>query len=207
VVSTHESGLKVLLGPQRPEYADEISDPTAVAGIISKIASSYDFIVVDTSRRLDELLLSLTDIATRIILVATPTLASVKNARFMIDLFDKMNYVPEKTIVVLNRVEDEKTRNRVTIPTDLIEKHLKRKIEAKIPLNEQVILGAVNKGVPVVANAQKDRQKSPVKEFMDFADHLYNMLMTQSEDADKTQKMEAARKPSGILAGRLGKIN
>ncbi|PJF25067.1 MAG: hypothetical protein CUN53_14660, partial [Phototrophicales bacterium] len=193
--------------PQRPEYADEISDPTAVAGIITKIAASYDFVVVDTSRRLDELLLSLTDIATRVILVATPTLASVKNARFMIDLFDKMNYVPEKTVMVLNRVEDEKTRNRVTIPTDLIEKHLKRKIEAKIPLNEQVILAAVNKGVPVVASAQKDRQKSPVKEFMDFADYLYNMLMAQGETEDAAPKAEAARKPGGILAGRLGKAN
>ena len=207
VVSTHDSGLKVLLGPQRPEYADEIGDPTAVSAIISKIADSYDFVVVDTSRRLDELLLSLTDIATRVILVATPTLASVKNARFMIDLFDKMNYVPEKTVMVLNRVEDEKTRNRVTIPTDLIEKHLKRKIEAKIPLNEQVILAAVNKGVPVVASAQKDRQKSPVKEFMDFADYLYNMLMTQGDDEDAMPKAEGARKPGGILAGRLGKAN
>src|SRR5262249_41233191 len=47
VVATHESGLKVLLGPQRPEFAEEVeSVPTAVARIIEKIANSYDFIVV-----------------------------------------------------------------------------------------------------------------------------------------------------------------
>jgi pilus assembly protein CpaE len=207
VVSTHESGLKVLLGPSRPEFAEEITDPTSVARIIEKIAENYDFVVVDTSRRLDELLLSLTDVATRIILVATPTLASVKNSRFMVDLFDKMNYVPEKTMIVLNRIEDERNRNRVTIPTELIEKHLKRKIEAKIPTNEQVILAAVNKGVPVVATAAKDRQKSPIKEFMDFADQVFNLLMTSQEDDDAQQAKAMDDKKKGVLGMRLGKAN
>jgi len=205
VVSTHESGLKVLLGPQRPEYAEEIADPTSVARIIEKIAENYDFVVVDTSRRLDELLLSLTDIATRILLVATPTLAAVKNARFMIDLFDKMNYSPEKTMFVLNRVEDERNRNKVTVPTETIEKYLKRKVEAKFPVNEAVILAAVNKGVPVVANAQKDRQKSPVKEFMDFADHIYSTLMHNADEADEPKSPADAKK--GMLGMRMGKAN
>ncbi len=116
IVATHESGLKVLLGPQRPEYAEEVeSVPTAVARIIEKIANNYDFIVVDTSRKIDEQLLSLSDIATKIVLVATPTLAAVKNTRFVIDLFERLNYPPDKTMLVLNRTEDERSRNRVTI--------------------------------------------------------------------------------------------
>ena len=120
VVATHESGLKVLLGPQRPEFAEEVEGvPTAVARIIEKIASSYDFIVVDTGHRMDEQLLSLTDVATRVLLVVTPTLAAVKNTRFVIDLFDRLNYPPDKAVLVLNRVEDERSRSRVTIPTDV----------------------------------------------------------------------------------------
>lgn len=205
IVSTHESGLKVLLGPQRPEFAEEIeANPTAVARIIEKVASNYDFVVVDTSHRLDELLLSLTDIATRVILVASPTLASVKNTRFVLDLFDKMNYVPEKTIFVLNRTEDERARNRVSIQTEAIERHLKRKVEAKIPSNEAVILGAVNKGVPVVATAAKDRTKSPVKELMDLADHVFDLLMVNDAAEMDDSKQAAAPKKSG-LGLRMGK--
>ena len=202
IVSTHDSGLKVLLGPQRPEFAEEVeANPTAVSRIIEKVASSYDFVVVDTSNRIDELLLSLTDIATKIVLVATPTLASVKNSRFVLDLFDKMNYPPDKTVFMLNRVEDERNRNRVTIPTEIIEKHLKRRVEAKIPYNEQVILAAVNKGVPVVAS-QRDRSKSPIKELMDLSDHIYNLLMSdQPEEAEQDDKN---RKKSG-LGLRLGR--
>ena len=73
---------------------------------------------------------------------------------------------------VLNRVEDEHSRNRVTIPTEVIEKHLKKQTVAKIPLNEQIVLSAVNKGVPVVAS--RDRSKSPVKELLEFSDFIYD---------------------------------
>lgn len=192
IVATHESGLKVLLGPQRPEYAEEVENvSTAVARIIEKVANSYDFIVVDTSHRIDEQLLSLTDIATKVLMVATPTLASVKNARFVIDLFDRLNYPPDKTMLVLNRVEDDRARNRVTIPTDVIEKHLKKAADAKIPLSEQTILAAVNKGVPVIAS--RERTKSPVKDFVDFADHIFNLLVSNGEgdasDEDKKKKI------------------
>lgn len=202
VVSTHESGLKVLLGPQRPEFAQDVeANPRAIASIIEKVADAYDFIVVDTSRRLDELLLSITDIATKIVLVSTPTLSSIKNSRFVLDLFDKMNYSPEKTIFVLNRVEDERAKNRVTIPSDVIERHLKRRIEAKIPDNEPIILSAVNRGVPLVANV-RERGKSPVKELMELSDHIFNMLMANEEEEER--KNDSGAKKSGIGL-RLGK--
>ncbi len=201
VVATHESGLKVLLGPQRPEYAEEVeSVPTAVARIIEKIANNYDFIVVDTSRKIDEQLLSLSDIAGKIILVATPTLAAVKNTRFVIDLFERLNYPPDKTMLVLNRTEDERSRNRVTIPTEVIEKHLKKVAEAKIPLNEPIVLSAVNKGIPVVAS--RDRSKSPVKDLLDFADHVYTSLMSSSDDGDGEQDDKRSKK---IGLGFLGR--
>ncbi len=193
VVATHESGLKVLLGPQRPEYAEEVEAiPTAVARIIEKIANNYDFIVVDTSRKIDEQLLSLSDIAAKIVLVATPTLAAVKNTRFVIDLFDRLNYPPDKTMLVLNRTEDERSRNRVTIPSEVIEKHLKKVIEAKIPLNEPIVLSAVNKGIPVVAS--RDRSKSPVKDLLDFADHVYASLMSSSVEGDGEQDDKRSKK-------------
>lgn len=192
VVSTHDSGLKVLLGPQRPEYAEDVeSIPASVSRIIEKVANGYDFIVVDTSARLDEQLLSLTDIASKVVLVSTPTLASVKNARFVLDLFDKMNYAPEKALFVLNKVEDERARDRVTIPTETIEKYIKRQVVAKIPIGEQMILSAVNKGVPVIAS--KERGKSPVKELIGFSDYMYGLLMGQ-EDGEQAE-VEDKKKP------------
>ncbi|MCS7071782.1 MAG: AAA family ATPase, partial [Anaerolinea sp.] len=207
LVATHESGLRVLLGPQRPELAADITDPTSVARVIEKIAASYDFIVVDTSRYFDETLISLTDMATKIVLVATPTLAHVKNARFVLDLFDKLNYPPEKIALVLNRVDDEKARNRVTVPIDTIERYLRRKVDAKLPNNEAVVLNAVNKGVPAIALA-RDRSKapSPVREMIDFSEQLFSELMTDSAATTPSQAQDAnANKKKSGLSLRLGR--
>jgi len=204
VVATHESGLKVLLGPLRPEFAEEVeSVPQAVSRMIEKIANSYDYIIVDTSRRLDEHLLSLTDIATRVILVANPTLAGIKNTKFILDLFDRLNYAPEKSMLVLNKVEDERARQRVTITTEQIERFLKKQAFAKIPDAEREVLGAVMKGVPIVAS--RDRSKSPVKELMEMADHISAMLSPASDDGEHEDNVKAVKKAGGMgLRGRGG---
>jgi pilus assembly protein CpaE len=70
---THSSGLKVLMGPTRLDLAEKVSaNPEALAAILRKIRWSYDFIVVDTSLHLDEMTLSVLDLATQILLVSTP---------------------------------------------------------------------------------------------------------------------------------------
>jgi pilus assembly protein CpaE len=201
IVATHETGLKVLLGPARPEFAEEVEAvPNAVSQIVEKIATGYDFIIIDTRSNMDNMLLSLTDIATKVVLVTMPTLASVKNSKFVIDLFDKLGYPPDKTVLVLNRMEDERAKNRVTIPTEAIERHLKRRAEAKIPEMPAIIMPAVTKGVPLVT-ANRDRSKSPVREMMDFADFVFNALMQNSAAA--AEEEEKSKQKKGGLGLRL----
>jgi pilus assembly protein CpaE len=202
VVSTHESGLKVLLGPPRPELADEIEAiPDSIARIIERVANDYDFIVVDTRCHLDNLLLALTDICAKIVLVATPTLAGVKNAKFVLDLFDRMDYPAEKVVFVLNKVDDDRSKNRGTIPTESIEKYLKRTADARIPNHEAPILAAVNKGIPVVVT-QRDHKQSPGRELMDLSDHVFNLL---NEDAGIEAEADAGKQKKSGIGLRLGK--
>jgi pilus assembly protein CpaE len=206
IVATHESGLKVLLGPPKLELALEVEQtPNAIARILEKVANTYDFVVVDCGNYLNESQLSLFDMATKIVLMATPTLSSIKNTRFMLDLFDRLNYVPTKTVFVLNQLEDERQQRagRVTIPTETIEKHLKRQAEGKIPYDLRTILTAVNKGVPVITY-QRDRTKSPIKEMVDFADHMYNSLMGDQyvEDESDIEKTGVKKKNPLLRLGR-----
>lgn len=149
--------------------------PEAIARIVGKIAGGYDFVVVDTRRRLDEGLLALFDIASKILLVVNPTLPCVKNTRFVVDLFDQLSYAPDKSVVVINRTDEERGKGRVTLPDETIEKHLKKQIIGRIPNNELPILSSINKGVPLIAT--RDRTKSPVREFMELADAVYEKLM------------------------------
>lgn len=202
IVTTHESGLKVLLGPARPEYADQVeANPTALARIIGQIANRYDFIVIDTSSHISEMLLSLMDIAEKIVLISTPTLSGIKNARFMLELFDQLNYPQSKIAFVLNKTEDERARNRTTIPSDIIEKHLKHPIQARIPADERVILNAINKGVPVIAS-QRDRNKSPIREMVELADRIYNTLMDDGNVQALQEDQPKKRSGLGLRFGR-----
>ena len=203
VVATHDSGLKVVLPPARPEFGEEIeSKPGAVSQLIEKVADSYDFIVVDTGSHLSEMLLSLMDLASKIVLVTTPTLAGVKNARFVLELFDKLNYSQTKIVFVLNQTEDEKARNRVTIPSEAIEKHLKHPVVVKIPYDLPVVLGAINKGVPVIAS-QRDRNRSPIRELVELSDKLYQSLMEADQDAQLQEDDPRSKRPG--LTFRFGK--
>ncbi len=193
IVITHDSGLKVLLGPSRPEYAEVVqSNPTSVAQILEKISGNYDFIVVDTSHNLDETVLALMDVATKIILIATPTLAAAKNTRFVMELFDKLNYPVEKSVLVMNRVPHDRNQKRFTISSEQIEKFLRRPVEIEIPLDDVTILSAVHKGVPVIA--QRDRSKSPVKELVALADLMFTKLMGDANQDDDLDDGNGRRK-------------
>lgn len=204
IVVTHDSGLKVLMGPARPEYAEVIqSNPTSVSDMLKKIGSNYDFIVVDTSRHVDETLLSLFDAATKIVVVGTPTLVAVKNIKFVLDLFDQLTYPPEKTTMILNKVPVDRNRQKFTISSEKIEKFLKRPIEVEIPEDELTVLTAMSKGVLIVA--QRDRSRSPVKELMELSELLYTRLMgdqTDEEDAPQADKAKQRKSPLGLRFGK-----
>lgn len=204
IVFTHDSGMKVLMGPARPEYAEVIeqNNPTAVAQMLEKISGNYDFIVVDTSHQLNETVLSLFDIAAKIVLVGMPTLACVKNVRFVLDLFDQLNYPPDKTFLILNRVLDDRNRQRFTIPSEKIARFLKRPIELEIPSDELTALEAMSKGIPIIA--RRDKSRSPVKELMSLSDTLYTQLVGQEEVEDFDSSADKARRKPG-LGLRLGK--
>lgn len=206
IVVTHDSGLKVLMGPARPEFADEVQQksPTAVAQILDKIASNYDFVVVDTAKHLDEGLLSLFDIAAKVVLVGTQTLASVKNVRFVMDLFDKLEYPPDKLTLVLNKVSTDRNLQKFAISKERIEKFLKRPVEVEIPSDEATALAAMSKGVLIVA--QRDHSKSPVKEFMQLSDLLYTRLMGEEDaETEATQHSGDKNKRLPGLSLRFGK--
>ncbi len=194
IVVTHESGLKVLMGPPRPEFADEImAKPGTLGLILEKVASNYDFIVVDTSKSFNEVLLGVFDRATKIVLVGTPSLSSVKNIRFVLDLFDQLGYDQSKAMLVLNRVWEDSKEKGATISIERIQSFLKRPVVGKIPhVDERIILSAINKGVPVIAS-DRDQKKAPIKQLIELADYVYNELMGKDDEPAVDDHKNAAK--------------
>ena len=205
IVVTHDSGLKVLMGPPRPEFADEIiAEPTIVGEILEKIRGNYDYIVVDTSNAFNEVLLNILDRATNILLVSDTSLPAAKSARFVLDLFDQLGYEPDKALIVLNKVWEQKRGDRYKmLSAERIEKFLKRPIAAQIPhVDERFILNAVTKGIPVIA-AERDQNKPPIKQLLGLSRYVHTLLMGDSEIEDASEEEPESKRGLGLrLRGR-----
>lgn len=197
IVATHDSGLKVLLGPARPEFYEEVeSHPEALAEILRKVAGNYDFIVIDTSTRLDDISLSLFDMASRVVMLCIPTIPSVKNARLVLDLFDKLSYPSDKVMLAVNRNPDDRQGRRAAVSLEKISDFLKRPVITAIPTSDVMVNRAITKAVPVVAS-ERDKSKSPIKELLELADAVYAEL-EGAEEVEEEPEEEPKRRRSGL---------
>ncbi len=173
VLVKHDSGLKVMLAPLSPEEAEGVS-PEAVLKLLTKLRSNFDYIIVDTASKLDELNLNLFDVADKILLVTNPTLPALKNTRIALTLFTTLKYPEEKSILVFNRVNAEFERSKVVPPVSAFEKKLNKTGVVQIPEDERKVLSALTRGTPLIA--AKERNTSPAREFYSLAESMQNLF-------------------------------
>jgi pilus assembly protein CpaE len=153
VVQAHNSGLHVLLAPPRPEMADVVTEEH-MKTLLELLREIYDFVIVDTSSALNDIVLTILDTSDRILLVTQQNLPSLKNISRFFDLSNSLDYEPQKVWMVVNRAT-----NKQGISVKDIENTLKRPVMITIPANEMVCNAAANEGVPVVSGPG---QKQPV---------------------------------------------
>ncbi|MCU0512698.1 MAG: response regulator [Anaerolineae bacterium] len=193
LVTTHNSGLKVLLGPPRPAMGVSIRDekPDVLPILLEQIASYYDFVVLDVGKSIDAVTAGVLERASKIVLLVNPSLPSIKNTRLVIDWFDSVGFAADKVSIVLNKAVDPRQVKGVP-PPERIQQFLKRQLEGTIPLvDERIILNAVNKGIPVIAS-DRDTTKSPIKELTALSNHVYTALMGE-EKIVEDQEVKPAR--------------
>jgi pilus assembly protein CpaE len=190
VLVKHDSGLKVLLAPLSPEEAETVG-AEAVIKLLSKLRASFDFIIVDTASKLDELNLNLFDLADRILLVCNPTLPALKNTRIALTLFSTLRYPDEKTMLVFNRVNSEFERAKVVPPVAAFEQKLKKQSTAQIPEDARKVLSALTRGTPLIA--AKERNTSPAKEFYGLADIIAGAFGAPEPAAAAAEPVKSSR--------------
>lgn len=193
VVATHNSGIRVLLSPALPNVGADIRElnPDAVSAIIEQIRYYYDFVVVDTSHNIDAVVAGLLELASKIVIVVTPTLPAIKNVKLVLDLLEKSNVNKDKVALVVNKAIENPSRHQRAHPTpDRISNYLKMDVTASIPLTEEYfILNAINKGVPVIA--MRDPNKPIVKRLLELSDTLYGSMMgtlVENQEAEKSKE-------------------
>jgi len=174
VMVEHSSGIKALLAPPRPEMADLVN-AHALTKILEQMRKGFDITVVDMYSSLQDTVISVLDVSDLIVLITTPEIPSIKNARLFFEVTEALQYAPEKTQLILN-----KTDPRVGIRAQDIENNIKRKIHAQLPLDERTAIQAINQGVPyLIGGASSDLAKATAR----YAKKIHQTISAQTEPA------------------------
>jgi len=184
VLLEHESGLKVLLAPPRPEMAELVS-AELMKSLLDTLRQAFDFILIDTSSSLNDVSLAMLDTADRIILITRQSLPSIKNVGRFFDLSEGLEYERSKVILVVNHAS-----KKVSISVKKIEETLKWPATVVIP-EDIIAYAAADQGVPLV---RPDWQKRPVVRAINrLSDHLVSELGKPSR---KTKVEESNGSPT-----------
>lgn len=182
VVLEHSSGIKALLAPPRPEMADLIA-PGVFSTILDELRKLYAYIIVDTPNTLADATLTVLDAADRVVLITTPDIPSIKNAKLFFEVTEALEYPLDKTILVLNKAD-----RHANIRAEDIQSSIKHPVAAQIPLDERTATTAANQGVPFMMSAYN----APLAQaMMSLGRYVVNNL-AEAANAEETTIEKAA---------------
>ncbi|MBS8266154.1 MinD/ParA family protein [Mesobacillus boroniphilus] len=147
-MSRHESGVKVMAAPDRPEYADLVTKD-AVDKILDLMLLNYDYVVVDTSVGLNEHTVHIAERADQIMVMANLEMSALKNTKLLIETFDILE-LRNKVTLVVNRANMESV-----IKAEDAARILGYDDPVYIPNDFQTCSQSLNIGIPFVMNQGK----------------------------------------------------
>jgi pilus assembly protein CpaE len=142
VIKHAVSGVHILASPSRPEHGEKVS-PDQFSQLLRYLRQLYAYVVVDTSTYVNDITLSVLDVADAVVLVTVQDIPSIKNDRIFLDLLLTLSIPVEKVSLVMNKYD-----KRIAILPEKVGENLKHAVAAIIPLDERTVIPSVNRGVP-----------------------------------------------------------
>ena len=132
VMATGPEGVRALLAPASPEFADLVNTANLRA-ILRELAKGYDHIVVDTPSHLEERNLEAIEMADQIIVVTSFNFPAIKDTKVTLKLLQSLGVDRDKISVVLNQ-----TRAKVTFQRAEVEESLRFRVLVVLPFEPRV---------------------------------------------------------------------
>jgi len=173
------SGVHVLAAPSRPEYAEKVNSEQ-FSQLIDYLCQMYAYVVIDTTPLLSDITLTAIDKSSVVVLVTTQDIPSIKNARLFLDLLQTMGIDREKIVFSMNRYD-----KRIGITPDRVGDNLKQPIAAVIPLDERVVVPAVNRGVPFIL---ENKTQPSARGILSLAESVRESLAAAELNESETMK-------------------
>lgn len=173
------TGVHVLAAPSRPEYAEKVSGDQ-FAQLIDYLRQIYAYIVIDTTPSLNDITLTAIDKSDALVLVTTQDIPSIKNARLFLDLLQTIGLDRERIVFCMNKYD-----KRIGITPERVGDNLKQPVAAVIPLDERVVVPAVNRGVPFIL---ENKTQPSARGILSLAEGVRQALATLELSESETVK-------------------
>lgn len=182
-LTVHESGVKVLSAPERPEHADLITFE-AVTRILDVLHTQHDYIVVDTPVGLQEQTLHFLEQADQILLVTNLEMTALKNTKLMLETLNILD-LRQRVKIVINRANMESVIKAADAARILAVNE-----PIYIANDFQICSQAINLGVPFVMKNTKS----------EVAKGIFKMAeMISSENGISSKKVKKNHSPFSKL--------
>jgi len=139
----HPSGLRVLMGPTRPDQASVVT-VEFLREVYAMLRSTHDFVIVDTAPGFTPEVIASIDSSSHICMVGMLDSLSLKNTKLGLETLELMGYDPDRIRLLLNRAD-----SRVGISQDEVAAIVGRVPDVLVP-SDRDIPRMLNEGMPIV---------------------------------------------------------
>lgn len=168
------TGIDILAAPNQSQFIDS-GVGESFTRILEFLQSLYDYILVDTTSYLTEVVQSCLDIADYIVLVTIQDIPAIKNTNQFLSLADASGIGRDRIIFVMNRYD-----RRISISPERVGESLKQTIIGAIPNEDRAVSYSVNRGVPFMV----DNKGIPAaKAIISLADYIREKIKKTGESA------------------------
>jgi pilus assembly protein CpaE len=186
-----------------PLHVEDAEDMTAdqINAVLTVLRATFEYVVIDTTTSFDSKTLAALDLADHILLVSMVNLPSIRSSQRLLNLFERLGYDSQKIKLVLNRyMPDEE------ITVEDVQETLEHPVFWKIPNAYQVVMTAINHGMPVV---MLENGKNLAKNFLDLAHKLSGVVRPapggQAGPANQAPGGKPGKENKSLLGGIFGK--
>jgi pilus assembly protein CpaE len=134
---------------------------------------------------MDDIALTVIDLADLLVAVAVPEIPAIKDSRLLFDLLGVLEFPLENLVFVLNKVH-----RKSSITSEKIGENLKCTVAGEIPFDEQSVTASVNHGIPVLL---ADKGQPAAKGIINLLGSVKQKLVDEGNEVEEERESERPR--------------
>lgn len=195
-VTSHSSGLDFLPVVNNLRQTGHLTADN-VRLFFKKAVALYDYIIIDADKTFSETLISTLDNSNLILLVTTPDILAVYQAKSSMEILQSLHFPLKMCKVIVNRAE-----SRGSVAWQEVQIALASEIFSLIPSDGRTVGLALNRGIPCVIDSPKSKVS---EDFFTLADKLQMQdLYVPTSDVVKVRAVEGTSPKSNEFWEKFG---